>query len=454
MTRPALATSPARPEPVVASGMVGRSPALTRVLDRVRRVAPTPVCVLITGETGTGKELLAQFVHHASGRKGEFVAVNCATLPKDLMESELFGHEKGAFTGAGDRRGGLIAQADGGTLFLDEVGEMPAALQVKLLRFLQERTFRPVGSTRERRVDVRVVAATWRNLRALVTSGEFREDLYFRLAGYDLALPPLRERGDDVGLLAQAIVDGFRTVAGVGRRELTPGAIVAVRSHDWPGNVRELQSVLFRAAVDGDGKRITAGDVRAALPAKQDDCKPLVERVMTLVEGAGTITTGDAVRVLRVDRVTAWRALDRLVEAGKLVAEGENRKRMYRMPAAVVVEVVDPGREAVLALVREHGRVTKRMAVERLGMADRTASRLLATLVSADALSRHGSGRAAIFREHAHSLLSLQSQDQTSAKAAASNNRSAASTPASNSTKVTVTPDECDTKCRFEMALL
>ena len=393
MTRPALATSAPRPEPCIDSGMVGRSPVLTRVLDRARRVAPTPACVLITGETGTGKELLAQFVHCASGRKGEFVAVNCATLPKDLMESELFGHEKGAFTGAGDRRGGLIAQADGGTLFLDELGEMPPALQVKLLRFLQERTFRPVGATRERRVDVRVVGATWQDLRGLVTSGEFREDLYFRLAGYELVLPPLRERGDDVGLLAQAIVDGFRTVAGVGRRELTPGAIVAVRSHDWPGNVRELQSVLFRAAVDGDGKRITAGDVRGALPAKQDDGKALVDRVITLVEGAGTITTGDVVRALRVDRATAWRALDRLVESGKLVAEGENRKRVYRMPAAVVVEVVDPEREAVLALVREHGRVTKRMVMERVGMADRTASRLLARLSAEGTVRCQGEGR-------------------------------------------------------------
>ena len=372
--------------------MVGRSPVLTRVLDRARRVAPTPACVLITGETGTGKELLAQFVHRASGRKGEFVAVNCATLPKDLMESELFGHEKGAFPGAGDRRGGLIAQADGGTLFLDEVGEMPAALQVKLLRFLQERTFRPVGSTRERRVDVRVVAATWRDLRAQVTSGEFREDLYFRLAGYDLALPPLRERGDDVGLLAQAIVDGFRSVAGVGRRELTPGAITAVRSHSWPGNVRELQSMLFRAAIDGDGKRITAGDVRAALPAKQGDEKPLAERVISLVEGAGTVTTGDVVRVLRVDRVTAWRALDRLVESEKLVAEGDNRQRAYRLPAAAVVDVPDPEREAVLALVREHGRVTKRMVMERLGMADRTATRALAEYVRAGILARTGCG--------------------------------------------------------------
>ncbi|MFN3920774.1 MAG: sigma-54 factor interaction domain-containing protein, partial [Methylohalobius sp.] len=158
--------------------MVGRSPALRRVLASATRVAPTPASVLVIGQTGTGKELLARFVHLASGRKGEFVAVNCATLPKDLMESELFGHEKGAFTGAGERRAGLIAQADGGTLFLDEVGEMPLALQVRLLRFLQERTYRPVGSTRERRADVRIVAATWRDLRGLVASGEFREDLY------------------------------------------------------------------------------------------------------------------------------------------------------------------------------------------------------------------------------------------------------------------------------------
>ncbi len=372
--------------------MVGRSPALRRVLERAARVAPTPASVLISGETGTGKELLARFVHVASDRKGEFVAVNCATLPKDLMESELFGHEKGAFTGAGDRRAGLIAQADGGTLFLDEVGEMPLALQVRLLRFLQERTYRPVGSTRERRADVRIVAATWRDLRGLVAGGQFREDLYFRLAGYDLVLPPLRERGDDVVLLARAIVVGFAQVAGVGRRELGEAACAALRAHDWPGNVRELQGVLFRAAIDGDGKRITAGDVRAALPRKADVAQPLDERVLALVEGAGSVSTGDVVRALRVDRVTAWRALDRLVERGKLAAEGENRMRRYRVPE-VVVEERDPEREAVLALAREHGRVTKRMVMERLGMADRTASRLLTKLVQSKSLQRHGEAR-------------------------------------------------------------
>jgi DNA-binding NtrC family response regulator len=377
--------------------MVGRSPALRRVLERATRVAPTPASVLVNGETGTGKELLARFVHLASGRKGEFVAVNCATLPKDLMESELFGHEKGAFTGAGERRAGLIAQADGGTLFLDEVGEMPLALQVRLLRFLQERTYRPVGSTRERRADVRIVAATWRDLRALVGSGEFREDLYFRLAGYDLVLPPLRERGEDVVLIARRIVAGFADVAGVGKRELADIACAALRAHDWPGNIRELQGVLFRAAIDGDGKRITAGDVRAALPRKAGETKPLEERVLALVAGAGSVSTGEVVRALRVDRVTAWRALDRLVEGGKLTSEGDNRMRRYRVPE-VVVEERDPEREAVLALVREHGRVTKRMVMERLGMADRSASRLLADLQRFGALVGSEAGRNRSYR--------------------------------------------------------
>ena len=381
----------------VEHGMVGRSPALRRVLESATRVAPTPASVLVIGETGTGKELLARFVHLASGRKGGFVAVNCATLPKDLMESELFGHEKGAFTGAAERRAGLIAQADGGTLFLDEVGEMPLALQVRLLRFLQERTYRPVGSTRERRADVRIVAATWRDLRGLVASGEFREDLYFRLAGYELALPPLRERGEDVVLLAKGIVAGFAQVPGVGRRELAEAACASLRGHDWPGNVRELQGALFRAAIDGDGRRITAGDVRAALPPKADVTKPLDERVLALVSGARSVSTGEVVRTLRVDRVTAWRALDRLVESGKLAAEGENRNRRYRLPE-VALQENDPVRAAVLALVREHGRVTKRMVMERMGMPDRTASRLLLAMADADALAAVGAGRAAHYR--------------------------------------------------------
>jgi two-component system response regulator HydG len=236
---PSLATNP----------FVGRSSGLRRVLAQAERVAPTTQSVLVTGETGTGKEVLARFLHDRSGRTGPFVAVNCASLPKDLVESELFGHEKGSFTGAvGDKRG-LVREAQGGTLFLDELGEMPLDVQVKLLRVLQERRVRPVGGRREEPVDVRVIGATLRDLKAEVVAGRFREDLWYRIGTFELALPPLRERGDDVVLMARAFAEGFAREPGVCARTLGRSAISALRGHAWPGNVRELRLMLLRAEI-------------------------------------------------------------------------------------------------------------------------------------------------------------------------------------------------------------
>lgn len=200
--------------------IIGQCPGLRRVLAAADKIAPTTMSVLVAGETGTGKEGLARRLHDASKRTGPFVVVNCASLPPELVESELFGHERGAFTGAVAPRKGLVLEASGGTLFLDEVGELPMDVQAKLLRLLQEKEVRPLGGQRVVKVDVRVVAATWRDLRARVVEGAFREDLFYRLATFELALPPLRERGDDVLLLARHIVDGFARQPGIGRRTL------------------------------------------------------------------------------------------------------------------------------------------------------------------------------------------------------------------------------------------
>lgn len=360
--------------------------------------------VLVTGETGTGKEGLARRLHDASGRSGPFVVVNCASLPADLAESELFGHERGAFTGAVGPRQGLVVEATGGTLFLDEVGELPMDVQVKLLRLLQEKEVRPLGGQRVVKVDVRVVAATWRDLRARVGEGAFREDLLYRLAVFELSLPPLRERGDDVLLLAEHIVAGFARQPGIGRRLLARTAGAALRAHDWRGNVRELQAVLARAAVLGDGRTITGADIRAALPVAKVEAASVEERVLALVEGAGEVAVGQVMAALRVPRTTAWRALVGLVQAGKIEAGGSTKGRKYRLAgpkvAAPPAGAEDPRWAKVLEIARREGKVTRARVVEVLGVSESTAGRVLAGMAEGGVIRPHGLGRSLAYRSH------------------------------------------------------
>jgi two-component system response regulator AtoC len=258
---------------VGVDAIVGASEEVQALLRQVRKVAPQKTTVLLTGESGTGKELVARALHDLSPRAAApFVAVNCGAIPAELLESELFGHARGAFTDAVRARKGLAVEADGGTLFLDELGELPLALQVKLLRFLQEEEVRPVGDDRPRRVDVRVVAATARDLAGAVRAGPFREDLYWRLAVVDIRLPPLRERPADVEALAGHFLARFARL----RPELpglrfTPEALEALRAHRWPGNVRELMHAVERAVVLAEGPAIGEEElpdaVRAPSPA-------------------------------------------------------------------------------------------------------------------------------------------------------------------------------------------
>ncbi len=244
--------------------ILGRSAAIAQLREAVARVAPTDASVLLLGETGTGKELAARAIHHASRRAdGPFIAVNCAAIPANLIESEFFGHEKGAFTGATTRRDGRFALADGGTLFLDEIGELPLDLQAKLLRVLQEGEFEPVGAARTRRVDVRVVAATNRDLKAMADQGAFREDLYYRLSVFPIQLPALRRRGDDVVLLAEAFAQRFAARMGRQVEPLTGHDQQLLRRYDWPGNVRELQNVIERALILSTSPRL---DLTRAMP--------------------------------------------------------------------------------------------------------------------------------------------------------------------------------------------
>lgn len=246
-----------------AHGLIGRSEAFQRMLELVSRVGPSQASVLLLGESGTGKELVAQAVHEASARADRaLVVVDCASLPETLFESELFGHERGAFTGASASKPGLVEAASGGTLFLDEVGDIPLPMQVKLLRLLESGTYRRVGGTELRRTDVRVVSATHRNLKAMVADGRFREDLYYRLSTFPISLPPLRERVDDIPLLAIALL---ARVAPQRRIALSAAALARLEKHSFPGNVRELRNVLERATILTDGTRIEASHVERAL---------------------------------------------------------------------------------------------------------------------------------------------------------------------------------------------
>ncbi len=233
--------------------IVGKSPALEAVLEQVERVAPTDSTVLIQGETGTGKELIAQAIHNVSPRYGRpYVKLNCAAIPFDLLESELFGHERGAFTGAIAQKVGRFELADKGTLFLDEVGDIPLALQPKLLRVLQEQEFERLGSGRTHRVDVRLVAATHRNLEQMVKRNEFRSDLYYRLNVFPIALPPLRARREDIALLVSHFVEVFSRRMAKQISNIPQETLDAFTSYSWPGNVRELQNLIERAVIRSD----------------------------------------------------------------------------------------------------------------------------------------------------------------------------------------------------------
>ncbi|MHA7599867.1 sigma-54 interaction domain-containing protein [Alicycliphilus sp. T452] len=255
-----------------AQGMIGRAAPFKALLELIARVGPSQASVLLLGESGTGKELAARAVHQASPRAAHpLVVVDCASLPETLFESEVFGHERGAFTGAHAARAGLVEAAHGGTLFLDEVGDIPLTMQVKLLRLLESGTYRRVGHTELRRADIRLVAATHRDLRALVREGRFRQDLYYRLSTFPIRLPALRERVQDIPLLAESLL---QRVAPGRRLALAPAALRCLAQHPFPGNVRELRNVLERAALLTDGDTLTAAAVARALSFDQDARAP------------------------------------------------------------------------------------------------------------------------------------------------------------------------------------
>jgi len=303
------------------AGLITRDEVMLKVCRTIEKVARSNATVMLLGESGTGKEVLAQGVHLASRRGGKFVAINCAAIPETLLESELFGYEKGAFTGAAKTTPGRIETADGGTLFLDEIGDLPGPLQAKLLRFLQERKIERIGGRQEIPIDVRVVCATHQDLSALIKESRFREDLYYRLAEIVVEIPPLRERRGDAVLLAHAFLKRSGDEQRVNLR-FTESALRAIEGHEWPGNVRQLLNVVKRAAIMADGSRVDRGDL--GLPATEAGGTPeqsfdlrsvrdAAERaavVRALAHADGNIVK--AAELLGVSRPTLYDLMNRL----------------------------------------------------------------------------------------------------------------------------------------------
>ncbi len=300
-------------------GIIASSPQMLEVCRLVERVAPTDVTVLLLGASGTGKERFAQAVHALSPRSDEkIVAINCAAIPENLLESELFGHEKGAFTGATAQHVGKIERADGGTLFLDEIGDLPHELQAKLLRFLQERVIERVGGRKEIPVDTRIICATHQNIQQMIDEGRFREDLFYRISEITIKIPMLREREGDAVLLAKAFVERFNEEMGGPRRTLGKEAITAIESYAWPGNVRELESKVKRAMILADGGQISAADLELAnvdgepLPinlrqVREDAERRVVHRALVQCD----FNISDAAQVLGVTRPTLYKLLEK-----------------------------------------------------------------------------------------------------------------------------------------------
>ena len=309
--------------------IVAASPPMIELLEILERAAEYKATVLLTGESGTGKEVLARAIHAQSGRRGQaFVAVNCGAIPEALLESELFGHARGAFTGADRARRGLFVEADAGTLFLDEIGELPPPLQVKLLRVLQEEEVRPVGDSKSRSIDVRVIAATSRDLERDVASGRFREDLFYRLDVFRVRVPPLRERRDDVPLLVDHFIARFREALGKPVRTIADDALDRLVDHSWPGNVRELENVIERAMILADTDRITLCDLPEAIASSR--------RAAPLSPASGDFSMRRARRRFEADLIR--RALD---------ATGGNRTRAARL--------LEISHRALLYKIKEYG---------------------------------------------------------------------------------------------------
>lgn len=409
-------------------GILGTCRVLLHEMDRVRKVAPTKLTILIVGPSGTGKENVARVAHKLRPRpRGPFVAVNCGALPANLLESELFGVTRGAFTSAVTRQG-LVELAHGGTLFLDEIGEMPLEVQVKLLRFLQERRFRSVGGGVERKVDVRIVVATNKPIKKMVAEGTFREDLFYRIAQVPVFMPPLAERGEDVILLAEHFMEAMAATVEWEEPRLSRDAKDLLRGYDWPGNVRQLKNIIEQAVPLRINEKVVGyADIKEALD-REDRLEgrepvsmavadvPFDVRVVQLL-GAGELTFKELRTAMKLGRQTARRRLQPLVDTG--IIEDERRGTVLYFRLAVVevnqgadgvveqdeavgeqsAETVagegDPFAEVLRELVSQPGGFAKGEFCVRTGMASRTAGRKLKAWCEDGTLASNGKGGAA-----------------------------------------------------------
>ncbi len=309
-------------QPDALSGLVTRDPEMLRICRTIEKVAASTATVMLLGESGTGKEVLARGLHQSSPRKGgKFVAINCAAIPENLLESELFGYEKGAFTGAAKTTIGKIETANGGTLMLDEIGDLPFPLQAKLLRFIQERTIERVGGRQEIPVDVRIVCATHQDLNALSKEGRFREDLYYRLAEIVVNIPPLRSRKGDAALLAHSFLRRFAEEQNRGSLHLSEGALRSIESYSWPGNIRELENCIKRAVIMADGNQILADDIGLSISEESIEEQSLDLRVIrenaekgALIQALSRVNgnIAKAAELLGVSRPTLYDLMHRL----------------------------------------------------------------------------------------------------------------------------------------------
>jgi len=333
-------------------GFIGQSPTIARILDDVRRLRDVgTTSVLTTGESGTGKELIARAIHFGGLRaKGPFIPVNCSAIPAELAESTFFGHVRGAFTGANTSRQGYFELADGGTLFLDEIGDMPLELQAKLLRVLEDGCITPLGSNRQRQIDVRVLAATNADLPTKIDSGLFRRDLYFRLARFTVEVPPLRSRREDIPLLAQHFLATFATEMGRKNAQLSQEALEQLQAYDFPGNVRELKNIIERAIIESENATIQPEHLhfiqRSAVreqpsvvaipptPVPEVPHRPPIEedRVIAYIQKNGNISNAECRLVLGVDRHRAFYLLEKMRYAQQLVRKGSSRTVRYHLP--------------------------------------------------------------------------------------------------------------------------